>query len=184
MEVTERVRRELFIWSAIFAIAGIFQFYRGAPLDGVIFFIAITLIATTNTAKFIPFKDIKSRNIKGVYLVIVGVLTTFKVHTDPALISILLFVPIILLTKSDAQFNGIATLPMMRSVGVWAALGVAVAFYEMLNFIVGNITHRPYHYPTISMLFDPMLHSSIGRALFVLCWGLVGYKIIFREVVK
>lgn len=184
VEVTERIRRELLIWSAVFAIAGAFQFYRGAPLDGAIFFIAIALIVTTNTAKFILFKDIKNRNIKGIYLIIVGILTTFKVHTDPALISILLFVPIILLTKSDAQFNGMTTLPMMRSVGIWAALGVAVAFYEMLNFIVGNVTYRPYHYPTISMLFDPMLHSSIGRAFFVLCWGWVGYKIIFRKVVK
>ena len=183
MELTARIRRELLIWSAIFAIAGIFQFYRGAPLDGIIFFIAIALIATTNTAKFIPFKYIKNRNIKGLYLVIVGVLTTFKVHTDPALVSILLFVPIIFLTKSDAQFNGVATLPMLRSVGVWTALGVAVAFYEMLNFIVGDFTHRSYHYPTISMLFDPMLHSSIGRALFVICWGWVGYKIIFQKVV-
>ena len=184
MEVTGRVRRELFIWSSIFAIAGIFQFYRGAPLDGVIFFVAVILIATTNTTKFIPLKYIKTRSVKGSYLITVGVLTTFKVHTDPALISILLFVPLILLTKSDSHFDGIATLPMFRSVGVWAALGVSVACYEMLNFIVGEVTHRPYHYPTISMLVDPMLHSALGRALFVICWGLIGYKIIFQQAVE
>jgi hypothetical protein len=184
VEVTGRNRRELLIWSAVFAIAGIFQFYRGTPTDGVIFFIAIALIATTNTAKFIPFKDTKNRNVKGIYLIIMGVLTAFKVHTDPALLAILLLIPILLLRKNDAQFNGIATLPMLRSVGIWAALGVAVSFYEMLNFVIGNVTHHSYHYPTISMLVDPMLHSWIGRPLFVLCWGWVGYKIIFQKAVE
>ena len=182
MEVTVRIRRELVIWSMIFAIAGIFQFYRGAPLDGVIFYLAIALMATTNTARFIPFGRASNRNLKWLYLIVVGLLTSFRVHTEPALISILLLVPIILLRKSDAQLNGVATLPMLRSVGVWAAFGVAVAFYEMLNFIVGDITDRPYHYPTISMLFDPMLHSPIGRAIFVICWGLIGYKIVFQRV--
>ncbi len=179
-----KTKREFLIWSGIFFIAGLFQFYRGAPLDGIIFFIAIALIASTNTSKYIPLKRIKIRNIKGAYLILVGVLTTFKVHTDPALITILLFVPIILFTKKDDQFNGTATLTMIRSVGIWAALAVAIACYEMLSFIAGNVTHREYHYPTISMLIDPMLHSSVGRPLFVLCWGWVGYKIVFPKVTK
>ena len=121
--------------------------------------------------------------IKLYFLGDVIALACFKIHTKPSLIAILLLLPLILFAMRGRGLSAAVVAPLTRSIGVWVALAVTVAFYEMLSYIVGDVTNRPYHYPTISMLVDPMLHNVGGRIFFVACWTLIGYKFIFQKQV-
>lgn len=179
-----RLGRDYLIWSTIFAIAGLFQVYRGAPLDGVFFLIAIVAMRVSLRTDFTSLHTANPRYIKLYFsLVTIGLITS-KIHTVPGLFCILLFLPLLPFALTNRSAPTQLTTPLVRSIGVWTALGVAVAFYEMMSYIIGAVTDRPYHYPTISMLVDPALHNFFGRALFVLCWSWIGYRFIFKKQVR
>lgn len=181
MGEVRRLSVEFMLWSAVFAIAGIFQVYRGAPLDGTFFLIAVVIMSGIHVTDAQAFPVAKGYLIK-IYFLGTGVaLLVSRIHTRPSLVTVLLYLPLIPYAMRGRGKAKEPSAPMARSIGIWVALAVAVAFYEMLNFIVGDITDRPYHYPTISMLIDPMLHNFFGRAFFVLCWTWVGYKFIFQK---
>ena len=175
--------RELLLWASVFTIAGIFQVYRGAPLDGSFFLFAVVVMSFLHVKDFQAFPIARGYLIRLYFLGVAIFLACSKIHTKPSLMAVIMFLPFIPYAMRGRGVAKQVTLPLARSIGIWTAFAVTVAFYEMLSYIVGDITDRSFHYPTISMLVDPMLHNQFGRATFVVCWCWVGNRFIFPRKV-
>jgi len=97
---------ELTLWSGVLLIAGGFQFYRGAPDDGVIFgFGALFLIAH----RFYPERfTLKIRGLaSAAILAIASVIAALsRIHTKPQLLTMFLFALILLFGKRTTGVTG------------------------------------------------------------------------------
>lgn len=176
--------RQSLLWSVAFAIAGAFQFWRGAPTDGVIFLLAIAYLALVRFRSIGTSTEKCRSACQVLYLLLIFLLVSAKIHSVFSLILILMFVPILILIKQDEVELEVPNTPMFRSVISWASLAIGVCIWELASYIAGELTKNSVHYPTISMLTDPMLQDVVGKGFFVLAWGWVGYELIFKRVAQ
>ncbi|MEN9325144.1 MAG: hypothetical protein RL414_898 [Actinomycetota bacterium] len=185
MSLTAKRKRELILWLAVIGIAGAFQFWRGSPVDGVIFSLAALAIFYVGIRK----KDLTTigrtsffRKYASIYLVIaVSPMAIARIHTHPATVAILAIFPLVLVSREEFDHIPRTRHSMTRSTVLWSIVATAMAVFELAAYITGQITTRDSDFPTISMLVDPMLHHFPGRLLFVAIWTYIGYSLIFAK---
>jgi intracellular septation protein A len=176
---------ELTLWSGVLLIAGGFQFYRGAPDDGVIFgFGALFLIAN----RFYPerFTLKIPRLASAVILAIASVIAALsRIHTRPQLLAMFLFALILLFGKRTAitqvDKSQKTHQSLVRSRVVYALIAALCSVWEMVSYVLE--THKQWgnKFPTISDLASPMLFHTEGRIFFVACFAAVGYVLMFKQ---
>jgi hypothetical protein len=181
--VSRKQLREIGIWLSVFTVTAIFQFWRASELDGLIFIVIIALltISAFSERDFLTLGgNFKFRKWGSIYLSAISVVLIFsRIHTLPALVALLAAVPLLLISRDKHESYSLPQLSMVRSTVIWSAIAFSEALWELVSYILGEVTGNPDRTPTISMLVDPLLHHSEGRFIFVVIWSLIGYEILF-----
>jgi hypothetical protein len=112
------------------------------------------------------------------YAVIVG---AFARYSWPASIAVLIPAAAAIAIAWRTPSRGVSTTVGGRSASAWAVVFVALALWELAALLLQpSLTADSYAHPTISVLMDSVLASSIGRSAFLAVWLGVGRVLLDR----
>jgi hypothetical protein len=174
-----RVRITILAWIAILFLTGVFQFYRGAVADGIVFLAmaAALLVGETGILNRFDRPHWRPRRIVVIIALVIAaavlVLTPRHGLADGVVVvasGVLVFVvawpnP----PDSDAQPDAWST-RLTRSAAAWAIIGIAFCIWELGMYFLGLNAAGRTEFPALSDLLDPILDNPIGRLLAVVAW--------------
>ena len=172
------------LWVAAFSVNFFFQLYRGSTQDIAIFTIALVLLIleSSNYLNWIPeFKTLRNSRLNFVLLTFVSLYLLFTKRGAFATIWVFIGLFVFLFWDLWRRDNGEKielNKKQRRSSEVWAILGIALCFWELITFVLASISKDDNSYPTISVLISPHLDGLIGRAIFIICWAALGFILI------
>jgi hypothetical protein len=175
------------VWILILILTGSFQFYRGAPVDGIVFMaMAAALIA--DAIDLIP--PIRSQDWRPsrIVTVVVLALTAAVLALTPrqgiadgvvlVVTGALVFVvawPDHIPAEASTESRGRWSPRMSRSAALWATVGIAFCLWELtMCFLSAYVPGGRNDFPALSDLLDPLIQNPIGRIIFVAAWLLGG----------
>jgi hypothetical protein len=179
------------LWICVLATMAGFQTWRGAFVDGALFFlIAGMLVLDRLTGGRIRLITTPMELPRWVVAAITGALGVILVvaprHGWVDLVTMVLIgVTMLVLAwtpRAKSDFRGARAIK--RSALVWSLWGVALCAWEAGAFILSVTTpNGGANFPTISILLDPVVESIPGRILFVGLWLAGGLSLIgfFRK---
>jgi len=174
------------LWICVLGIMASFQTWRGAYVDGVLFF-AITgmLIVDRLTGGRIRLMNSPLDAPRWVVAAITGALAVVLVlaprHGWVDLVTMVAIgVTVLVLAwapRPKLPYRGARALK--RSALLWAIWGVALCAWEATAFTLSvTLPNGLTNYPTISVLLDPIVESLPGRIVFVGLWLAGGLSLI------
>lgn len=179
------------MWICVLGIMASFQTWRGAYVDGVLFF-AITgmLIVDRLTGGRIRLINSPLDSPRWVVALITGALAVVLVlaprHGWVDLVTMVAIgVTVLVLAwapRPKRPFRGARAL--RRSALMWSIWGVALCVWEATAFTLSvTVPGGNANFPTISVLLDPIVESLPGRIVFVGLWLAGGLSLIgfFRK---
>jgi hypothetical protein len=174
-----RVRITILAWIAILFLTGVFQFYRGAVADGIVFLAMAAALLVGETGILNRFDRLYWRPRRVVVIIALVIAAAVLVLTprhglaDGAVVvasGVLVFVvawpnpPV-----SDTQPDAWST-RLTRSALAWAIIGIAFCIWELGMYFLGLNAAGRTEFPALSDLLDPILDNPIGRLLAVVAW--------------
>lgn len=179
-------------WVFILAFTGVFQLFRGAIADGVVFeVLAAGLLA--DAAGWLPALR-ERRPPRFVIVITLAVAAAVLALTPRHGIAdgiVLAVAGLLVLAVAWPNHPGRAEKSaeaasrwsprLKRSAALWASLGLAFCLWELTMYLLG--TYLPGgrdDFPALSDLLDPLLASPIGRILFAAGWLLGGVALLRR----
>ena len=166
------------LWIAVLTIMASFQTWRGAYVDGVLFYaLVVMLIVDRLTGGRIRILKQPIVAPKIVTLGITGTLALILVvaprHGWVDLVTMVAIGVVVLIlawepAPAKAELPAIA---IKHSALTWSILGVGLCVWEALAFIFSvTMPDGDENYPTVSVLLDPMVENIWGRIFFVGLW--------------
>ena len=167
-------------WVVIFVGTAIFHIWRGSWQDVAIFGLSAILILTQvfGLTK-VGFKT--QPKVPGWLLLLVISLSAVILYLAPrhGVISftvLVAFIPIgiTLLLYKDQEIQAQPSTAMFRSRIIWGSWATGFALTELVAYVGSKLSGDLEQFPTISVILDPVLDTSVGRAVFVILWLLGG----------
>lgn len=156
----------------IVVVAGCFHFYRGAPLDGVMFLAVGGWLAVTESRGPAPSVDSlesRPRRAPQAGLVLVVAVLTVAPRYGPAdvvVVGMLGSAAVVLAaTRGDSA-------PPARRGPLWpyAVVGLVAALNELTAYLLETSPAADWRHPAVSDLVDPLFAWLPTRGLLVLAW--------------
>lgn len=174
------------LWICVLAIMAGFQTWRGAYVDGILFFslVAMLILDRLTGGRIVILKR-PIHAPKAVTLAITGTLGAVLVlaprHSWMDLaVFIAIGITVLLVAWEPAAER--AERPhnaYMRSMWMWSMLAVALCLWEASAFILSvTLPGGNVDFPTISVLLDPFVENTWGRLVFVGLWLAAGYGLL------
>lgn len=171
-------------WTFILVVTGLFQVFRGAPVDGAFFLgIAVLLVADAFGLVTIPGRRMPRRAVMFGSAVIVGTLMVLAPRHGfvEGLIVSAVGLSVLIFAWPNPETTSPAVSPLRRAAIVWSILGVALALWELTSFILGLPSpEAAFRHPSISLLLDPVLDTLEGRIGFTTLWLISGIALLRR----
>ena len=175
-----------FLWVAVLTIMASFQTWRGAYVDGILFYsLVAVLVIDRLTGGRIRIMKQPIVATKVVTLGITGTLALILVlaprHGWVDLVTMVAIgvVVLILAWEPAPAKRQLPLKAIKRSALVWAILGVGLCLWEALAFIFSvTMPNGDLNYPTISVLLDPFVENTWGRLFFVGLWLAAGLALL------
>jgi hypothetical protein len=166
------------LWICVLGIMASFQTWRGAYVDGVLFYAIVAMLITDRlTGGRIRILKQPIVAPKVVTLAITGTLALVLVvaprHGWIDLVTMVAIgVTVLLLAWEPAPARPERSKSALaRSALSWSVLGVALCVWEALAFIFSvTMPNGNDNFPTISVLLDPVVSNLWGRLFFVALW--------------
>ncbi|MDH6277315.1 hypothetical protein M2118_000266 [Aurantimicrobium minutum] len=174
------------LWICVLSIMAGFQTWRGAYVDGILFFSLVAMLILdrlTGGRILIMKKPIAATKL--ITLAITGTLGAVLVLAPRhSWVDLVVFVAIgvtVLLVAwepaPDREQRPHAAL--LRSMWMWSMLAVAICVWEAAAFVLSvTMPGGNENYPTISVLLDPFVENVWGRLVFVGLWLAAGYGLL------
>lgn len=171
-------------WVWVYAVTTGLQVFRGSPIDTLIFG-SSTLVVWLDAAGFFK-KSLHERPTIGnalialVMLVLGITLSFFPRHTylHGAVLIAILPVALYLVWHRDRGPKEKADPMMVRTKAIWMVLCLLLCAWEFAANIMGQLANSLYTHPTISVLIDPFLDTTIGQTVFVVLWLFLGVGLL------
>lgn len=193
---TERVtgqrttlRRVAQPWTLILVITGLFQVFRGAPIDGT-FFLVVALVLVMDALGWVSGPDRAQPNPiqprRSVMIGAAAVLGTLMVIAPrhgivEGLIVSAIGLSVLFLAWPSHGDTDASAVPLRRSAILWSVIGVACCLLEVSSFLLGLPSlDAQFTHPSISLLLDPVLDTPEGRIAFTALWLLGGIALLRR----
>lgn len=174
---------ELILWETALCISAIFQFWRKADADGLIFLLMMLALVLQSSNRwthlFLGLKKNAVQLKKFVYIGICGILIFTKPHSQISTVMIFLLLALLLLSPDSSSRSVEKNTALFRGRWLWITVAIATAVWELINYFWGYFENSENGFPTISMLVDPLVSSTSGRLLFFLFFGPIGYFFLF-----
>ena len=166
-------------WVVVFVGMALFHTWRGSTADIVIFGVGAALILTQvfgmyslGLAKQPTFP---TWSIALTVLVSAVLLYISPRHELVNFLVLLAYVPIgFALVMYRDRVHPTPSRQDLRGRLVWAIWAMAFALIELAAYLGSKMVGDLSVYPTISVLLDPVLDTSLGRATFVALWLIAG----------
>ena len=165
------------LWICVLTIMASFQTWRGAYIDGVLFYaiVAMLIIDRVTGGRIRVLKQPVTAP-KVVTLGITGTLALVLIvaprHGWIDLVTMVAIgVTVLILAWEPAPAR--RELPekaLKRSALIWSSLAVGLCVWEALAFILSVTMPEDDNFPTVSVLLDPALENLRGRIFFVVLW--------------
>ena len=174
------------LWIGVLGIMAGFQTWRGAYVDGILFFalVAMLIIDRLTGGRIVIMKKpivapkILTIAITGV-LGVVLVLAPRHSWVDLA-VFIAIGVTVLLVAWEPApDREQRPQKALLRSMWMWSMLAVAICLWEATAFVLSvTMPGGNENFPTISVLLDPFVENVWGRLVFVGLWLAAGYGLL------
>ncbi|WP_281641075.1 hypothetical protein [Aurantimicrobium minutum] len=174
------------LWICVLAIMAGFQTWRGAYVDGVLFFalVAMLIIDRLTGGRIILLKQPVVAP-KVVTLAITGVLGLVLILAPRhswidlvALVAIGVTVLIVAWAPTPERPERSRT-SLLRSMWFWSMAAVALCVWEATAFVLSvTVPDGIDMFPTISVLLDPFVENIWGRIVFVGLWLAAGLGLL------
>lgn len=178
------VRRLARPWTVILVITGLFQIFRGAPVDGAFFLtVAVVLVVDEFGRVPLPVVGLPRRWVLAVSAAVLG--TLLVLAPRHGLIEGLLVsgigLSVLLFAWPDHGGSGSGREPLRRAGILWSVIAVAACLIEVVSFLLGvpSAAAQAEH-PSISLLLDPALDTIEGRIVFTALWLVGGIALLRR----
>ena len=176
---TNRIVKNPWVW--FFAVTAAFQVFRGSFGDTVIFGLGGALVAIAATSYL--DRDFLSREqvrLTASVPVAVGLALALSLLPRHSAIHAVIFIAILPLVISLVwhRDSGEKIKPSKvekRARTLWAALCVGICIWELGANILGQLNNTLTEYPTLSVLIDPSLDTTLGQGVFVTLWLAAGW---------
>jgi hypothetical protein len=185
---TQRIVKNPWVW--VFTITASFQVFRGSFGDTVIFGLGAVLIAVAATPAlnrdFLNREQVRLTASLPVAIGLALALSLLPRHTaiHAAIFIAILPVVIALVWHRDSGEKSKPTPTEKRARTLWAALCVGLMIWELGANIFGQLNHTLTDFPTISVLTDPGLDTTLGQAAFVVLWLAAGWGFLRLGIKK
>lgn len=163
-------------WVIIFVGTAIFHTWRGSWQDVAIFGIS-ALIILSQVFGFTKFGFRDQPRFPTWLLGFVIALVAIVLYLAPRhgfvsflTLILLLAIGVVLLMYSDEKQQAQPSSNMYRSRLIWGSWATGFALVELVAYIGSKLSGNIKEYPTISVILDPVLDTSLGRAAFVVVW--------------
>lgn len=174
------------LWICVLAIMAGFQTWRGAYVDGTLFFaLAAMLVIDSLTGGRIVILKKPVVAPKVVTLGITGVLGIVLVlaprHSWIDLVAFIAIGVTVLIVAWEPAPERVKRpkKAMLRSMWFWSMAAVVLCVWEATAFILSVTTPNGIeNFPTISVLLDPFVENLWGRVVFVGLWLAAGYGLL------
>ncbi|MCU1525404.1 MAG: hypothetical protein JWO18_2298 [Microbacteriaceae bacterium] len=185
---TTTLRRLVAPWTLILIATGLFQLFRGAPVDAA-FFLCIAALLVADAAGLVRVAGTGQPRL-AVLLGAAAVLGTLLVLAPrhgavEGLIAAGIGVSVLLFAwpshDGHTDVPGVTTEALRRAAILWAAIGVACCLWEVASFLLGLASpEAAAEHPSISLLLDPVVDTTLGRIVFIALWLLGGIALLRR----
>ena len=171
-------------WTVILVLTGLFQLFRGAPIDAALFLgVAAVLIADEFGLVVLPRVATPRLWVLAVAATLLGTLMVLAPRHSlvEGLIVSAIGLSVLLLAWPDHGGSSAARAPLRRAAILWSAVGVTAALIEVTSFLLGIPSEEAkFAHPSISLLLDPALDTIEGRVLFTALWLVAGIALLRR----
>lgn len=186
----QAIRRQVAIrsaahpWTFILVVTGLFQVFRGAPVDGAFFLlIAALLVADAFGFVTLPNSRMPRRSVMFGTAAVVGMLMVIAPRHGfvEGLIVSAVGLSVLVFAWPNPNPTSTAVSPLRCAAIVWSILGVAIAVWELTSFFFGLPSpEAAFRHPSISLLLDPVLNTIEGRIGFTALWLICGIALLRR----
>lgn len=178
------LRRVAQPWTLILVITGLFQVFRGAPIDGA-FFLVVAIVLMMDALGWVSGPD-RAQPRRGVMIGAAAVLGTLMVVAprhgvmEGLIVSAIGLSVLFFAWPSPGDTDALAA-PLRRSAILWSVIGVVCCLWEVSSFLLGLPSpEAQFTHPSISLLLDPLLDTLEGRIAFTALWLLAGIALLRR----
>ena len=178
-QVRRKILRNPWVW--FFAITAAFQIFRGSFGDTIIFGLGGLLVAIAASPalnrNFLSREQVKLAASLPVATGIALGLTLLPRHSASHATIFIALLPLVLalVWHKDSGEKLKPTVTEKRARTLWAALCVGICIWELGANILGQLNKTLTEYPTISVLLDPGLDTTLGQGIFVMLWLAAGW---------
>jgi hypothetical protein len=174
-----KVRVTILAWIAILVLTGLFQFYRTAVADGVVFLAMAVVLIVAETGILSRFGGRRwqpRRILVVISLAIAAIVLVFTPRhglADGVVVvasGILLFIVAWPNPVADESETRAWSTRLTRSALAWAIVGIAFCIWELGMYFLGLNAAGRTEFPALSDLLAPILNNPIGRLLGVAAW--------------
>lgn len=174
------------LWIAVLATMAGFQTWRGAYVDGVLFFaLSAVLVVDRLTGGRVQLLRRPPTAPRWVLFAIVGTLGALLVAAPrhgPVSFLVVSAVGVVVFVLAWGPTVARPARParaIRRSVIVWSIIGVGLCLWEALAFILSvTAPQGSFGFPTVSVLLDPAVEHWASRAVLVAAWLLGGLALL------
>ncbi len=188
------------LWVIALTIMAVFQLWRGAPIDGLIFAVvavvlvverAVRLRRAASPARLAPRTHLDgSRRLAIVVAVALAALLVIVVAPRTGPVSITLTAglglgAVALVWNRASDTHARPPESRRRSKVAWASVGITLALWEALAYILSVAIPRGWiGFPTVSLLLEPAVEFDLSRALLTAAWLVGGVWLVTAAVAR
>lgn len=174
------------VWIMVLVLTSVFQFFRRAPFDGVVFGAAAVLLVLMRL-RVIDIEASARAPRRGVAVVVAAgaglLLILLPSHTPVMAAAVSALGAGILPTAwgrhHDPPAEGPKHVRRRRAERAWALLAVLACMWELTSYVLGEWSSAgPVGHPTISALVEPLLTAEPWRVLLVAGWVAAGAALV------
>ncbi|HZK59282.1 MAG TPA: hypothetical protein VFC59_05365 [Cryobacterium sp.] len=178
--------RGALLWTLGLAIMAGFQLWRSAWVDGILFSLLVgMLVIDTLTGGRIRLLRLPVAAPRWLVLAgtaalgVVLVLSPRHGWVDLLMTGVIGVAVLLLIWAPGPARTWQPAAAVRRSALAWSVLAVGLSLWEALAFILGAGSEAArWEFPTVSVLLDPVVESTLGRAVFVGLWLLGGLALL------
>ena len=174
------------LWICVLGIMAGFQTWRGAYVDGILFFalVAMLVLDRLTGGQIVIFKK-PIVAPKAITIGITGVLGVVLVLAPRhSWIDLAVFIAIgvtVLIVAWEPAPERVKRprKALHRSMWFWSMAAVVLCLWEATAFVLSvTVPNGNENFPTISVLLDPFVENQWGRLVFVGLWLAAGYGLL------
>jgi hypothetical protein len=173
-------------WTIVVFATAIFQFFRGAPVDGA-FFLAITVLLIADALGWVRITVPTMRLPRLATLLVLAIVLGILLVLAPrhgvveGLIVSVIGICVLVVAWESGGARAESSLALRKALVLFTAVVVIGCVIEVTSYFLGlPSAQAKFEHPSISLLLDPFVDTLVGRIVFTGLWLIAGIWLLRR----